>query len=75
MNGKDPVWCAVDNHSSLPDLGPKVVCPRCKRNHMVKYGVDDRGATSKLLAYYSCRGKSYLCGVAGKDITSLVSKE
>lgn len=68
MSG-DP-WFAVDNDSDLPDLGPKVLCPRCKRNHMVKYGVDERGLTSKLLAYYKCRGRAYLCGVAGKNIMS-----
>jgi len=61
--------------NNLPLLGRRIRCPQCGKNHKVQYAVDDEGVVFLDLGFYKCRGKSYLCGVAGKDITFLVSKE
>lgn len=60
---------------ALPLLGRKIRCPQCGKNHEVQYALDDEGVVLLNLGFYKCRDKTYLCGVAGKDITSLDNKE
>ena len=56
----------------LAPIGKTIVCPMCGRNHRIRYGVDTQGNIVKTLAFYKCRGKTYLGGLSGKDITPLV---
>ena len=58
--------------TGLAPIGKTVVCPMCGKNHRIRYGTDSEGNTVKTLAFYKCRGKAYLGGLSGKNITSLV---
>jgi len=60
-----------DELAKLPPLGEKIKCKRCGRKHKVLYGkkkVDNKLVESKLLAFYHCKGVSYLAGIEGKEI-------
>ena len=54
-----------------PILGNTIRCPRCNRNHRLKYGeevlADGTRRPSRLLAFFTCRGKTYLGGIAGHE--------
>ena len=55
----------------LPDLGATVLCWNCGKQHTV-IGDDESMATGlkpqeSHLAFFRCDGKSYLCGVKGKE--------
>lgn len=60
--------------SVLPELGDEIVCWMCHQRHKVEYGqkmlVDGSLWPSNTLAFFSCDGKTYLCGIDRKDITS-----
>lgn len=45
--------------------GDKVLCAECGRKHIAR---DSKPAG--VLLFYKCRGKAYLCGVAGKSVMS-----
>lgn len=53
-------------------LGDFIICDKCGKRHIIKYGdeilEDGTKKKSKLLAFYTCRGKSYLAGINGKSI-------
>lgn len=73
MNGN---MMAVGNEElvDLAPIGKTIVCPMCGRNHRIRYGVDSHGDVVKTLAFYKCRGKAYLGGLSGKDITPLARR-
>lgn len=53
------------------DLGKTVLCWICGKRHKVRYGdlikADGTREKSTLFAYFKCRGKSYMCGINGKE--------
>ena len=51
-----------------PDVGETIMCPHCKKEHPIRYGTDEDGNETKLLACYKCplTDKLYLAGVGGK---------
>ena len=54
-----------------PVLGSKILCSMCGKTHYITYGkqkINGEWVESRLLAFYKCRGKSYLAGLNGKDI-------
>lgn len=62
-----------DELESAPKLDNKLIkCHMCGRNHKVTYAdkimPDGTKIPSQLLAFFRCRGKSYLAGINGKDI-------
>lgn len=61
--------------AKLPALGDKILCPRCGKMHKVVYGkrkLDDGSEVeSETIAFYKCRGKLYLAGIDGKNVTML----
>ena len=59
-----------DELVNQPDLGPTIRCWVCGQDHQVEYGTvrkDGQDVPSTTLAFMRCRGKSYLCGVNGKE--------
>ncbi len=45
------------------------VCPKCKKTHKIKYGIDTKTKKiSKLLGFVDCGKESYLVTIAGKLI-------
>jgi len=60
----------------LPKLGKTIKCFRCGKRHKVKYGdrilEDGSKVKSNTLAFVDCKGKQYLVGIDGKNITSLL---
>jgi hypothetical protein len=65
---------AVGNEelNAAPELGETIKCLICGEVHEVEYGdlvkPDGTKAPTKMLAFFSCGDKSYLCGIDGKDI-------
>ena len=59
-----------DELEKLPELGITVKCYMCGKWHKVKYAdevlKDGTKVPSKLLAFFKCGGKEYLCGISGK---------
>ena len=55
-----------------PKIGEKIHCKRCGKNHIIKYGekvlTDGTKIPSDLLAFYKCKGKSYLGGIDGREL-------
>lgn len=55
----------------MPVLGKTVVCWICGKRHKVKFGneilPDGTKKLSQLLAFFSCKGQEYLCGVNGNE--------
>lgn len=65
-------FVAIGNNELGEDIGEFVDCPHCKKQHLVQYGdrIEEDGTKtpSKLLAYYKCGDKAYLCAVNGKSV-------
>jgi len=59
----------LDKAEPLSDF---IKCPHCGMEHPVEYGEEvlDNGTKvpSKLIAFYKCGEKSYLCGINSKRI-------
>ena len=57
----------------LPDLGDTITCPHCGETHKVIYGkqmnINGEWEAVKSTAASRCKGKLWLCGVNGKNIT------
>lgn len=52
-----------------PKVGKTAKCPKCSKQHKVKYGTNTKtGKEFKLLAFVSCGKKTYLVGVNQKTI-------
>jgi len=60
-----------DELDALPRIGDTVQCWKCGKLHPVRYGErilpDGTREPSRVLGYFTCRGKAYLCSVAGKE--------
>lgn len=58
--------------NGVPELGETIRCSICGDEHEVEYGdlvqSDGTKVPTRMLAFFSCGGKSYLCGIDGKDI-------
>ena len=42
-----------------------IVCPRCKIPHNIEITVGERNTS---VAFYRCKGKTYLCGIDNKTL-------
>ena len=66
-------FVAIGNNELVdaPELSSTIHCWRCGEHHPVEYGEqrlpDGRMVLSTTLAFMSCAGKTYLCGVNGKE--------
>ena len=64
-------YLAVGNDELGGELGKTVKCWICGKRHRVSYGekvnADGSKEPSKTLAFFKCRGKTYLCGIDGKE--------
>uniref|UniRef100_A0A6M3LKK7 Uncharacterized protein n=1 Tax=viral metagenome TaxID=1070528 RepID=A0A6M3LKK7_9ZZZZ len=53
-------------------LGKSIQCKMCGKKHHVRYGEevlrDGTRKPSKMLAFYKCKGITYLAGINGKAI-------
>ena len=63
---------AVGNNELGGFIGPKAVCPNCKKSHTVKYGdkVNEDGSLtpSNMLGYVKCsNGSSYPVAIDGRE--------
>ena len=56
--GKNPVL----------NLGQRIVCPGCGKQHRVRGGRNEDGQEHDLLMYYQCGGHAYICGVRGRSV-------
>lgn len=58
--------------AELPAIGKTVTCWMCGQEHAVEYGEtiaeDGTRQPNNLLAFFTCEGSSYLCGVRGKQL-------
>lgn len=61
-----------DEIDEAPLLGETIICRLCGEEHPVKYGKrvlkDGTKIPDKTLAFFKCEGKTYLCGINGRDI-------
>jgi len=61
-----------DELVNAPNLKEKILCSKCGKFHNIEYGKevleDGTKKPSKTLAFYSCKGKTYLAGINGKKI-------
>ncbi len=61
-----------DELENAPELGKSITCHICGKKHKTMYAdeVMKNGTknASRLLAFFKCRGKSYLAGINGKDV-------
>ena len=48
------------------DAGDFAKCPKCQKQHKIKFGTID-GKESKLLGFISCGKKDYLATLSGKE--------
>jgi len=68
-----------DELAKMPVLKDEVLCARCGKMHKVQYGKkvlkDGSKIPDKTLAFVECRGKSFLVGIKGKDITLRFRKQ
>lgn len=71
-----PFMVGNDELARLPKLSDEILCPHCGQNHKVFFSErkldDGTRVKSKALAFYKCRGKLYLGGVDGKDVTKIL---
>ncbi len=62
-----------DELEKMPKLKDEVLCARCGKMHKVEYGKkilkDGSKIPDRTLAMVRCRGKMFLAGINGKDIT------
>ena len=42
-----------------------IICPRCEVLHSIEIAVGEKGTS---LAFYRCKGKTYLCGMDSKTL-------
>lgn len=63
-------FLAVGNDELGGPVGESVKCPHCGRKHPVVYGErilpDGTREPSRTLAFYECKGKTYLHGIDGR---------
>ena len=68
-----------DELAKMPALKDEVLCIRCGKMHKVQFPKeilkDGTKVESKTLAFVECRGKSFLVGIKGKDITLRFRKQ
>lgn len=61
-----------DELNKASKLGDFILCSKCRERHIIQYGEeilpDGTRKPSKLLAFYNCKGKSYLAGIDGKNV-------
>jgi hypothetical protein len=66
-----PPMLAVGNDELGGPVGEEIVCRICGGRHPVEYGEkvldDGTKVPSKLLAFFKCGGKAYLCGIDGRS--------
>jgi len=62
-----------DELDMSPELGKTILCPQCGKRHRIAYGEkvlrDGTKVPFKTLAFYKCKGKPYIAGINGRDIT------
>jgi hypothetical protein len=74
MGDLDIPWMAIGNKelANLPDIGETTLCWMCGKQHEVEYGeeilIDGTKIPSKLMAFFKCRGRLYMCGINGKEL-------
>ena len=65
-------YVAIGNDELGSPIGETVTCPHCAGMHPVKYGdqvlPDGRREPSRLLGFYDCGGKTWLCAVDGRSV-------
>jgi hypothetical protein len=65
-------YVAIGNNELGGAIGDVVRCPHCRSIHKVEYGdevkPDGTKVPSKLLGFYNCGAKSYLCAIGGKSV-------
>lgn len=61
-----------DELKKKPPIGDTINCPNCGQIHTIKYGhrilTDGTTEPDTLLTFYTCKKKTYLAGIAGKQI-------
>ncbi len=55
------------NKQSKITIGQIMRCP-CGHNHMIRGCIDEHGIETDMLLAYTCEGKSYMAGIAGRCI-------
>jgi len=67
-----------DELNEAPKLGEFILCEQCGKRHRIAYGTqtlaDGTKELATALAFYTCRGKTYLAGINGKDIRGSYKK-
>lgn len=64
------LWISNDEIASSPVLGKAIKCWQCGKSHRVEHleGKDAGGNIEPyVLAFMTCGGKSFLCGVRGRE--------
>jgi len=59
-----------DELSALPPLGETIRCWRCGEDHAVEHATSrdaDGNPAPSILAFMECGGKSWLCGIKGRE--------
>jgi hypothetical protein len=63
---------AIGSNELGPVVGEYYQCERCGRRHKIKYAdrimPDGTKEESKLLGYYKCGRKAYVCAINGRSI-------
>ena len=77
LNGIPYLAIGNDELKDNDVIGDSIICYVCGQEHEIRYGdevkeIDGKEVRTKstLLAIYDCGGKTYLAGIAGKDIRS-----
>jgi len=71
MSKKDIPFIAIGNEEleNQPKISKFAICPKCKKKHKVKYGIDAKTKKkSKMLGFVNCGKESYLVAVNGKKL-------
>jgi len=58
-----------DEMEKLPYIkkGASIICPSCKKKHVLKCATDKDGLDTGLL-FYKCKKKTYIAAIKGKSI-------